>query len=185
MWQSVTVGVTFIWSQNIYRSKYSTTLQSSLMLNCCSATLTSPHPTTAAVVSKLFFCSASLCRNGSLHASVLLCCRGIQQQLSSYRETVIRQASSATGSAVHRDDAPTCGICHKTKFADGCGNLCSYCQTKFCARCGARVSLRSNTVRRPTRNFFFFSLDMNVFIKRSDLCQFPAVLYPDVQSSSA
>ncbi|XP_053292840.1 regulating synaptic membrane exocytosis protein 1 isoform X2 [Pleuronectes platessa] len=71
--------------------------------------------------------------------------RGIQQQLSSYRETVIRQASAATGSAVHRDDAPTCGICHKTKFADGCGNLCSYCQTKFCARCGGRVSLRSNT----------------------------------------
>uniref|UniRef100_A0A3Q0S2F4 Regulating synaptic membrane exocytosis 1 n=1 Tax=Amphilophus citrinellus TaxID=61819 RepID=A0A3Q0S2F4_AMPCI len=70
----------------------------------------------------------------------------IQQQLSSYRETVIRQATAAAGSAVHRDDAPTCGICHKTKFADGCGNLCSYCQTKFCARCGGRVSLRSNTV---------------------------------------
>ncbi|KAM3606507.1 uncharacterized protein V6R79_017621 [Siganus canaliculatus] len=72
--------------------------------------------------------------------------RGIQQQLSSYRETVIRQATVAAGSTVHRDDAPTCGICHKTKFADGCGNLCSYCQTKFCARCGGRVSLRSNTV---------------------------------------
>ncbi|XP_078144698.1 regulating synaptic membrane exocytosis protein 1 isoform X2 [Centroberyx gerrardi] len=72
--------------------------------------------------------------------------RGIQQQLSSYRETVVRQATAAAGSAVHRDDAPTCGICHKTKFADGCGNLCSYCQTKFCARCGGRVSLRSNTV---------------------------------------
>ncbi|XP_047207060.1 regulating synaptic membrane exocytosis protein 1-like isoform X2 [Girardinichthys multiradiatus] len=71
--------------------------------------------------------------------------RGIQQHLSSYRETVIRQATAAGGSAVHRDDAPTCGICHKTKFADGCGNLCSYCQTKFCARCGGRVSLRSNT----------------------------------------
>ncbi|XP_061601716.1 regulating synaptic membrane exocytosis protein 1-like isoform X2 [Cololabis saira] len=71
--------------------------------------------------------------------------RGIQQQLSSYRETVIRQATAAAGSAVHRDDAPTCGICRKTKFADGCGNLCSYCQTKFCARCGGRVSLRSNT----------------------------------------
>uniref|UniRef100_A0A3P8SEC7 Regulating synaptic membrane exocytosis 1 n=1 Tax=Amphiprion percula TaxID=161767 RepID=A0A3P8SEC7_AMPPE len=70
----------------------------------------------------------------------------VNQQLSSYRETVIRQASAAAGSAVHRDDAPTCGICHKTKFADGCGNLCSYCQTKFCARCGGRVSLRSNTV---------------------------------------
>uniref|UniRef100_A0A3Q3B4E4 Regulating synaptic membrane exocytosis 1a n=1 Tax=Kryptolebias marmoratus TaxID=37003 RepID=A0A3Q3B4E4_KRYMA len=71
--------------------------------------------------------------------------RGIQQQLTSYRETVIRQATAAAGSAIHRDDAPTCGICHKTKFADGCGNLCSYCQTKFCARCGGRVSLRSNT----------------------------------------
>ncbi|KAM6997442.1 regulating synaptic membrane exocytosis protein 1-like isoform 18-T18 [Tautogolabrus adspersus] len=72
--------------------------------------------------------------------------RGIQQQLSSYRETVIRQASVAASSAVHRDDAPTCGICRKTKFADGCGSLCSYCKTKFCARCGGRVSLRSNTV---------------------------------------
>ncbi|XP_074510747.1 regulating synaptic membrane exocytosis protein 2 isoform X28 [Sebastes fasciatus] len=43
-----------------------------------------------------------------------------------------------------KSEAPTCGICHKTKFADGCGHLCSYCQTKFCARCGGRVSLRSN-----------------------------------------
>ncbi|TNM99405.1 hypothetical protein fugu_012438 [Takifugu bimaculatus] len=71
--------------------------------------------------------------------------RGVQQQLSSYRETVIRQATVTASSAAHRDDAPTCGICRKTKFADGCGNLCSYCQTKFCARCGGRVSLRSNT----------------------------------------
>ncbi|XP_056378525.1 regulating synaptic membrane exocytosis protein 2 isoform X3 [Hyla sarda] len=43
-----------------------------------------------------------------------------------------------------KGDAPTCGICHKTKFADGCGHNCSYCQTKFCARCGGRVSLRSS-----------------------------------------
>uniref|UniRef100_A0A3Q3S0Y7 Uncharacterized protein n=1 Tax=Mastacembelus armatus TaxID=205130 RepID=A0A3Q3S0Y7_9TELE len=81
-----------------------------------------------------------------VYRQVLTFSGGIQQQLSSYRETVIRQATAAAGSAVHRDDAPTCGICHKTKFADGCGNLCSYCQTKFCARCGGRVSLRSNTV---------------------------------------
>uniref|UniRef100_A0A3B5QXS5 Regulating synaptic membrane exocytosis 2 n=1 Tax=Xiphophorus maculatus TaxID=8083 RepID=A0A3B5QXS5_XIPMA len=45
-----------------------------------------------------------------------------------------------------KSEAPTCGICHKTKFADGCGHICSYCQTKFCARCGGRVSLRSNKV---------------------------------------
>ncbi|XP_029554258.1 regulating synaptic membrane exocytosis protein 1 isoform X4 [Salmo trutta] len=73
--------------------------------------------------------------------------RGIQQQLSSYRETVRRvgeETRRQTTTSQHRDDAPTCGICHKTKFADGCGNLCSYCQIKFCARCGGRVSLRSN-----------------------------------------
>ncbi|XP_041723028.1 regulating synaptic membrane exocytosis protein 2 isoform X2 [Coregonus clupeaformis] len=73
--------------------------------------------------------------------------RGIQQQLSSYRETVRRvgeETRRQTTTGQHRDDAPTCGICHKTKFADGCGSLCSYCQTKFCARCGGRVSLRTN-----------------------------------------
>nr|XP_046214611.1 regulating synaptic membrane exocytosis protein 1-like isoform X4 [Oncorhynchus gorbuscha] len=75
--------------------------------------------------------------------------RGIQQQMSSYRETVRRvgeETRRQTTTGQHRDDAPTCGICHKTKFADGCGSLCSYCQTKFCARCGGRVSLRTNSV---------------------------------------
>ncbi|XP_045556786.1 regulating synaptic membrane exocytosis protein 1 isoform X12 [Salmo salar] len=74
--------------------------------------------------------------------------RGIQQQMSSYRETVRRvgeETRRQTTTGQHRDDAPTCGICHKTKFADGCGSLCSYCQTKFCARCGGRVSLRTNS----------------------------------------
>ncbi|KAL0964439.1 hypothetical protein UPYG_G00323870 [Umbra pygmaea] len=73
--------------------------------------------------------------------------RGIQQPISSYMETVRRvgeETRRQTSTGQHRDDAPTCGICHKTKFADGCGNLCSYCQTKFCARCGGRVTLRSN-----------------------------------------
>uniref|UniRef100_A0AAY5K2N5 Regulating synaptic membrane exocytosis 1a n=1 Tax=Esox lucius TaxID=8010 RepID=A0AAY5K2N5_ESOLU len=75
--------------------------------------------------------------------------KGIQQPVSSYMETVRRvgeETRRQTGTGQHRDDAPTCGICHKTKFADGCGNLCSYCQTKFCARCGGRVTLRSNNV---------------------------------------
>uniref|UniRef100_A0A8C7LLK7 Regulating synaptic membrane exocytosis 1 n=1 Tax=Oncorhynchus mykiss TaxID=8022 RepID=A0A8C7LLK7_ONCMY len=75
--------------------------------------------------------------------------KGIQQQMWSYRETVRRvgeETRRQTTTGQHRDDAPTCGICHKTKFADGCGSLCSYCQTKFCARCGGRVSLRTNSV---------------------------------------
>ncbi|KAL7889915.1 hypothetical protein AOLI_G00021730 [Acnodon oligacanthus] len=70
----------------------------------------------------------------------------MHQQFASYKEQVrrIAQEPQQRQQGQHKDDAPTCGICHKTKFADGCGNLCSYCQTKFCARCGGRVSLRSN-----------------------------------------
>ncbi|XP_032810420.2 regulating synaptic membrane exocytosis protein 2-like isoform X11 [Petromyzon marinus] len=79
----------------------------------------------------------------------------------SYREGEARGAAAATvdGSegapakgggpgdgeeAETRRETPTCGICHKTKFADGCGHCCSYCQTLFCARCGGRVALRSS-----------------------------------------
>ncbi|XP_028830316.1 LOW QUALITY PROTEIN: regulating synaptic membrane exocytosis protein 1 [Denticeps clupeoides] len=69
----------------------------------------------------------------------------LHQQFESYKEQVRHiGAETRRQQATHKDDAPTCGICRKTKFADGCGHLCSYCQTKFCARCGGRVSLRSN-----------------------------------------
>ncbi|XP_026060161.1 regulating synaptic membrane exocytosis protein 1 isoform X1 [Carassius auratus] len=69
----------------------------------------------------------------------------LHQQFESYKEQVRKiGAETKRQQAVHKDDAPTCGICRKTKFADGCGHLCSYCRTKFCARCGGRVSLRSN-----------------------------------------
>ncbi|MFT7807116.1 regulating synaptic membrane exocytosis protein 1-like isoform X18 [Arapaima gigas] len=73
--------------------------------------------------------------------------RKLHQQFESYKEQVRRiGADTRRQQSQHKDDAPTCGICRKTKFADGCGHLCSYCQTKFCARCGGRVSLRSNNV---------------------------------------
>uniref|UniRef100_H9G8N1 Regulating synaptic membrane exocytosis 1 n=1 Tax=Anolis carolinensis TaxID=28377 RepID=H9G8N1_ANOCA len=71
----------------------------------------------------------------------------LHQQFESYKEQVRKIGEESRRSqGDHKDDAPTCGICHKTKFADGCGHLCSYCRTKFCARCGGRVSLRSNNV---------------------------------------
>uniref|UniRef100_A0A8C4XYX4 Regulating synaptic membrane exocytosis 1 n=1 Tax=Gopherus evgoodei TaxID=1825980 RepID=A0A8C4XYX4_9SAUR len=71
----------------------------------------------------------------------------LHQQFESYKEQVRKIGEeSRRYQGEHKDDAPTCGICLKTKFADGCGHLCSYCQTKFCARCGGRVSLRSNNV---------------------------------------
>ncbi|XP_073936117.1 regulating synaptic membrane exocytosis protein 1 isoform X17 [Castor canadensis] len=69
----------------------------------------------------------------------------LHQQFESYKEQVRKIGEEARRyQGEHKEDAPTCGICHKTKFADGCGHLCSYCRTKFCARCGGRVSLRSN-----------------------------------------
>lgn len=40
----------------------------------------------------------------------------------------------------------TCQICLKTKFADGVGHSCNYCGVRCCARCGGKVTLRSNKV---------------------------------------
>ncbi|XP_053828087.1 regulating synaptic membrane exocytosis protein 2 isoform X16 [Vidua macroura] len=68
----------------------------------------------------------------------------LHQQFEMYKEQVKKMGEESQQHQEQKGDAPTCGICHKTKFADGCGHNCSYCQTKFCARCGGRVSLRSN-----------------------------------------
>uniref|UniRef100_UPI0037E8B259 regulating synaptic membrane exocytosis protein 2 isoform X8 n=1 Tax=Semicossyphus pulcher TaxID=241346 RepID=UPI0037E8B259 len=70
----------------------------------------------------------------------------LHQQFESYKDQVKKMGDESKPVQDQKSEAPTCGICHKTKFADGCGHLCSYCQTKFCARCGGRVSLRSNKV---------------------------------------
>ncbi|XP_058868657.1 regulating synaptic membrane exocytosis protein 2-like isoform X27 [Acipenser ruthenus] len=70
----------------------------------------------------------------------------LHQQFEMYKDQVKKMGEEAPEVQEQKGDTPTCGICHKTKFADGCGHLCSYCQTKFCARCGGRVSLRSNKV---------------------------------------
>ncbi|XP_060798412.1 regulating synaptic membrane exocytosis protein 2 [Neoarius graeffei] len=70
----------------------------------------------------------------------------LHQQFEMYKDQVKKLGDEAQKNQEQKSDSPTCGICHKTKFADGCGHVCSYCQTKFCARCGGRVSLRSNKV---------------------------------------
>ncbi|KAK1806707.1 hypothetical protein P4O66_005204 [Electrophorus voltai] len=70
----------------------------------------------------------------------------LHQQFELYKDQVKRMGEEVQSAPEQKADVPTCGICHKTKFADGCGHPCSYCQTKFCARCGGRVSLRSNKV---------------------------------------
>ncbi|VDN07179.1 unnamed protein product [Thelazia callipaeda] len=44
-----------------------------------------------------------------------------------------------------QDDA-ICQICQKTKFADGIGHKCFYCQLRSCARCGGRTMSRNKPI---------------------------------------
>nr|XP_046273099.1 regulating synaptic membrane exocytosis protein 2-like isoform X5 [Scatophagus argus] len=67
----------------------------------------------------------------------------LHQQFELYKDQV-KQLGEEPQAA--RAESPICGICHKTKFADGCGRACCYCQSRFCARCGGRVPLRANKV---------------------------------------
>lgn len=60
-------------------------------------------------------------------------------------ENAIRQRSEQQKKAGVELDA-TCHICLKTKFADGVGHICNYCNIRCCARCGGKVTLRSNKV---------------------------------------
>ncbi|XP_063224160.1 regulating synaptic membrane exocytosis protein 2 [Bacillus rossius redtenbacheri] len=60
-------------------------------------------------------------------------------------EDTIRQRSEQQKKAGVELDA-TCHICLKTKFADGVGHICNYCHIRCCARCGGKVTLRSNKV---------------------------------------
>lgn len=60
-------------------------------------------------------------------------------------ETKIRQQSEQQKKAGVELEA-TCHICLKTKFADGVGHICHYCKIRCCARCGGKVTLRSNKV---------------------------------------
>uniref|UniRef100_A0A3B3XDU1 Regulating synaptic membrane exocytosis 2b n=1 Tax=Poecilia mexicana TaxID=48701 RepID=A0A3B3XDU1_9TELE len=63
-----------------------------------------------------------------------------------YKDQVKKLGEEPPAAQTARAESPTCGVCHKTKFADGCGRACCYCQSRFCARCGGRVPLRANKV---------------------------------------
>ncbi|KAG5672487.1 hypothetical protein PVAND_002613 [Polypedilum vanderplanki] len=60
-------------------------------------------------------------------------------------EQSIRQRSEQQKKAGVELDA-TCQICLKTRFADGIGHVCHYCNIRCCARCGGKVTLRSTKV---------------------------------------
>ncbi|XP_039977905.1 regulating synaptic membrane exocytosis protein 2-like [Xiphias gladius] len=70
----------------------------------------------------------------------------LHQQFEMYKDQVKKLGEEPQAAQTVRAESPTCGVCHKTKFADGCGRACCYCQSRFCARCGGRVLLRANKV---------------------------------------
>ncbi|KAM9839103.1 regulating synaptic membrane exocytosis protein 2-like [Aulostomus maculatus] len=71
----------------------------------------------------------------------------LHQQFEVYKDQVKKLGAEPEDIRTSaRASSPTCGICRKTKFADGCGRACCYCQSRFCARCGGRVPLRANKV---------------------------------------
>lgn len=83
-------------------------------------------------------------------------------------EDTIRQRSEQQKKAGVEMDA-TCHICLKTKFADGVGHICHYCNIRCCARCGGKVTLRSNKVSRTQK--------MLVCARRLPLIRHPTLLY--------
>ncbi|XP_047186045.1 regulating synaptic membrane exocytosis protein 2 isoform X8 [Scophthalmus maximus] len=70
----------------------------------------------------------------------------LHQQFEMYKDQVKKLGEEPPVAQTARAESQTCDICQKTKFADGCGRACCYCQSRFCARCGGRVSLRANKV---------------------------------------
>ncbi|XP_062566035.1 regulating synaptic membrane exocytosis protein 2-like isoform X4 [Saccostrea cucullata] len=72
--------------------------------------------------------------------------RKMQHDFDAYRQSVdkINLEAKKLGPQGQLDTGAVCQICHKTKFADGVGHVCHYCQLKSCARCGGRMTVKQN-----------------------------------------
>lgn len=76
-------------------------------------------------------------------------------------DTVIRQKHEEVqrrqvqATSVGQDVEAICQICNKTKFADGVGHRCHYCQLLSCSRCGGKIHMKAN---RVCINFFLLQL---------------------------
>ncbi|KAK0171619.1 hypothetical protein PV328_005050 [Microctonus aethiopoides] len=67
-----------------------------------------------------------------------------QDEVQILEETIRARSEKHKKAGIELD--ATCDICMKTKFADGVGHICNYCNIRCCARCGGKVTLRSNKV---------------------------------------
>ena len=71
-------------------------------------------------------------------------CRQKQDEVMRLEEHIRAKADEQRKQGQELDS--TCQICLKTKFADGIGHTCNYCNVRCCARCGGKVALRSSKV---------------------------------------
>ena len=69
----------------------------------------------------------------------------MQLEFDTYRQTVEKVGEEAK-KIVTADTGAVCEICHKTKFADGVGHKCAYCNLKSCARCGGRMAVKNKVI---------------------------------------
>ncbi|CAB3401014.1 unnamed protein product [Caenorhabditis bovis] len=58
----------------------------------------------------------------------------------------INERKETSRKLVGTQDDAICQICQKTKFADGIGHKCFYCQLRSCARCGGRAQSKNKAI---------------------------------------
>ncbi|XP_019632753.1 PREDICTED: regulating synaptic membrane exocytosis protein 1-like isoform X12 [Branchiostoma belcheri] len=68
----------------------------------------------------------------------------LKDEFANYEQAVKELGEEKKQSYGNVDSGAVCEICHKTKFAEGFGHTCVYCELNVCARCGGKVTLRSN-----------------------------------------
>ncbi|VDM42487.1 unnamed protein product [Toxocara canis] len=75
----------------------------------------------------------------------LCICRKADQELEAIERQINERKETAQRLVGTQDDA-ICQICQKTKFADGIGHKCFYCQLRSCARCGGRTTSKNKPI---------------------------------------
>ncbi|NP_001362126.1 Rab-3-interacting molecule unc-10 [Caenorhabditis elegans] len=67
------------------------------------------------------------------------------EELSELDKQITERKETSKKLVGTQDDA-ICQICQKTKFADGIGHKCFYCQLRSCARCGGRAQSKNKAI---------------------------------------
>ncbi|CAD5229122.1 unnamed protein product [Bursaphelenchus okinawaensis] len=61
-------------------------------------------------------------------------------------ERLINERKENAQKLVGTQSDAICQICQKTKFADGIGHKCFYCQLRSCARCGGKTTSKNKSI---------------------------------------